>query len=68
MDGVDFTEIKQSQSSIKNDENKYDKRSNYTPLPNDIEKNKNRISMGKVRHKYRGEGSEGNKFVGNLDL
>ncbi len=61
-----IAETKQSQSS--NDERKSDKRDSYTPLPSSTSHNNYRISMGKLRHNYHGEGSQGNKFVQDIDL
>jgi hypothetical protein len=59
-------ETKQSQGSSQ--ERKNDKRDNYTPLPTNSDNKKHRVSMGKLRHEYRGDGSQGNKFVQDVDL
>ncbi|CAF0784077.1 unnamed protein product [Rotaria sp. Silwood1] len=63
-----IAETKQSQSLTTNDEKKNEKKNFYTPLPSDTDKNKSRISVGKVPQKYSGEGSQGNKFVRDGDL
>jgi len=47
---------------------KIKKTDHYTPLPTDTSKNKQRISVGKIRYTYHGEGSQGNKFVQDGDL
>jgi hypothetical protein len=61
-----IAETKQAQSA--NAETKVDKRESYTPLPTNTNHNNYRISMGKLRHNYHGEGSQGNKFVQDVDL
>ncbi|CAF1627783.1 unnamed protein product [Rotaria magnacalcarata] len=63
-----ITEIKQSQSSTNNNDRNQENNNYYTPLPADTDKNKHRISVGKVPSKYNGEGSQGNKFVRDVDL
>lgn len=49
-------------------EKKNERTENYTPLPADIGSTKHRVSVGKLRHIYHGEGSQGNKFVQDGDL
>ena len=61
-----IAETKQIQSS--NDEKKPEKKDNYTPLPTNANHYNSRISMGKLKHTYHGEGSQGNKFVQDGDL
>ncbi|CAF0865456.1 unnamed protein product [Rotaria sordida] len=63
-----IVETKQSRSLSTNEEKRYEKRNNYTPLPKDTNKNQSRISVGKLPQKYSGEGSQGNKFVRDGDL
>ncbi|CAF2337255.1 unnamed protein product [Rotaria sp. Silwood2] len=64
-----IAETKQSQSlTTTNDEKKNERKSFYTPLPTDTDKKKSRIAIGKIPHKYSGEGSQGNKFVRDGDL
>ena len=40
----------------------------YTPLPTDTGSKGHRISVGKVRHAYHGQNSEGNKFIPDTSL
>ncbi len=61
-----IAETKQSQAA--QEERKSDKRDSYTPLPTNTNHNNYRVSMGKIRHNYHGEGSQGNKFVQDVDL
>lgn len=61
-----IAETKQMQ--FPNEDKKADKKDNYTPLPNNSNQYNSRISMGKLRHTYHGEGSQGNKFVQDGDL
>ncbi len=61
-----IAETKQSQ--LEHDDKKDDKRDNYTPLPTQTDNNRHRVSVGKLRNKYGGEGSQGNKFVQDVDL
>jgi hypothetical protein len=63
-----IAETKQSQLSSTNDEKKNEKKDHYTPLPTDTDRSKHRISIGKLRQTYHGEGSQGNKFVQDKDL
>jgi hypothetical protein len=63
-----IAETKQSQSSTMDDEKRNDKKDNYTPLPSSTDRNKQRTSVGKLRHTYHGDGSQGNKFVQDPDL
>ena len=60
-----IAETKQLQSS--NEEKKPEKKEMYTPLPT-TSNSHTRISMGKLRHAYHGDGSQGNKFVQDGDL
>lgn len=41
---------------------------NYTPLPQNTSNTRGRVSVGRIRHIYNGEGSQGNKFVKDHDL
>lgn len=63
-----IAETKQSQSSTTDAEKTHEKKDHYTPLPSSADKNKQRISVGKIRHVYHGDGSQGNKFVQDGDL
>lgn len=61
-----IAETKQSQ--LFNDEKKNDKKENYTPLPTSTDHSRYRVSVGKLRSTYHGDGSQGNKFVQDVDL
>ena len=63
-----IAETKKSQTPSTDDDKKYERKDNYTPLPTDSDRQKNRISISKLRHTYHGEGSQGNKFVQDGDL
>jgi len=63
-----YTIAETKQSQLFNEEKKIDKRDSYTPLPTNTDNYKQRIAVGTLRHKYGGEGSQGNKFVQDIDL
>ncbi len=63
-----YTIAETKQSQLFNEEKKNDKKDNYTPLPTTTNNYKQRVAVGTVRHKYGGEGSQGNKFVQDVDL
>ena len=63
-----IVETKQMQSLKTNSEKELERDDQYTPLPNDVDSNHKRIAVGKIRHVYHGEGSQGNKFVQDGDL
>jgi hypothetical protein len=63
-----YTIAETKQSQLLNEERKSDRRDHYTPLPTNTDNNKYRVTIGKVRNTYRGEGSQGNKFVQDVDL
>ena len=60
-----IAEAKQNQSST--DDRKTERKDMYTPLPSNSNHH-TRITMGKVRNHYHGDGSQGNKFVQDGDL
>ncbi|CAF0917119.1 unnamed protein product [Adineta steineri] len=61
-------EVRKSQTQPDDDSAKHEKKDVYTPLPSSIGKDRNRPSVGKLRHTYDGKGSQGNKFLKDVDL
>lgn len=63
-----IAESKQSQQALTDDEKRNNRKEFYTPLPKDVDGFVKRTGVMKARHKYNGEGSQGNKFVRDMDL
>lgn len=62
-----YTIAEAKQHQTPNEEKKVERKENYTPLPSNSNHH-TRITMGKVRNHYHGDGSQGNKFVQDGDL
>jgi hypothetical protein len=60
--------IAETKQQSQTDDKKNEKNDHYSPLPAHSDTKKQRTSIGKVRHTYQGEGSQGNKFVQDTDL
>lgn len=63
-----YTIAETKQKQMGTEEKKLEKKENYTPLPKNADPNKYRVSLGTLKHKYDGKGSQGNKFVQDGDL